>query len=474
MFDITLYSIEKAPNSTKRPDTSGMIFNCICRDESSVIDPIIEIEASLSALLVYNYAYIKDWGRYYRISDIVAGFGGIVRLYLQVDVLASFRSQILMSYQYVTRSASDYDGNIIDHYYATLAETSSDYEGFKYSDGVFDVLDVNANVLVPNYFTRAISSGEFVIGVIGENSTGITYYALNYTNFKNLLNALMAYTPSNMNDVSTGIAKVLADPMQYITTCFWIPYAGQTAESSQTIKFGYYSITATANVLNASDYIRFRTFVDVPKHPQAATRGAYLNGAPFSSYSMLFNPFGMLQLDTVRMISATKLKIEWYYDCTKGNGELFVMNNTTDEIVYHGYADMLAVPIQLSQLTVNSLQTGTSLMDTIGSALRFDIGGIFSSIGNAVESQQPKVSRHGSEGSFLNYRVDQNAGLFADFIRVVDEDLQNIGRPLCARVQLANLSGYTECGNPSIHPENALAKESEMIENYLRDGFFIE
>ena len=475
MFYIELYNIAKGPNSTKLPTGgSSQSFQCVCRDESSIINPIIELQGDVSVIRMYNYAYIADWRRYYRISDIVAGLGQIVRLYLQIDVLATYRSQILASTQYVVRSASDFNGDIVDHYYATREQTAKSSSALEITSGgvTYDVMELIGNTYIQKYFSRKISEGQFVIGVIGDNATGISYYALNYTNFKTLLGNLMAYTPSNMTDVSNGIAKVLADPMQYITTCFWVPYAGQVSQSATTIDFGYYSISCTAGVLNASDYASFRTYADLPKHPQATSRGSYLNTAPFTTYTLYFNPFGSLQLDTVKLINATKLRIEWLYDCTKGNGELYVLNDSTGEIAYHGYADMLGVPIQLSQLVVNTIQTGTSIADALGSAFRFDIGGIFSSIGNAVESQQPKVTKHGSEGSFLNYRVAP--GLVADFIYIVDEDLENIGRPFCEKVTLSSLSGYTECGNPSVHFSGALAKECEMIENYLRDGFFIE
>lgn len=475
MFYIQLYTVAKRPNSTKLPSAgTGVSFQCVCRDESSIINPIIELQGDVADIRKYNYAYISDWRRYYRISDIVAGLGRIVQLYLQIDVLASYRSQILGSSQYVVRSASAYNGDIVDHYYATRNETSYDSAALKITYGGidYDVMNLISNTYITNYFSRSISQGDFIIGVIGDNDTGISYYALNYSNFKTLLGNLMSYAPSDMNDVSSGIAKVLADPMQYITTCFWVPYAGQVTQTARTIKFGYYSISCTAGVLNASDYAHFRTYADLPKHPQASSRGSYLNTFPYTSYTLELNPFGSLQLDTVKLASASKIRIEWYYDCTKGNGELFVRNDGTGEIAYHGYADMLGVPIQLSQLTVNTIQTGTSIMDAIGSAFRFDIGGIFSSIGNAVESQQPKVTRRGSEGSFLNYHV--TPGLIADFTRIVDEDLANIGRPYCQKATLSSLSGYAECGNPSVEISGALAKESEMIENFLRDGFFIE
>lgn len=480
-FTIDLYNISKRPNSTAQPDSSNttgghkVYSDCYAKDETSVISPVIVIRDSIATLCRYNYAYISDWKRYYFITDIVLQTGGLCELHLRADVLASFRYQIGSSYQYVLRSASSYDGKIIDHFYPTKTETDFDFKPLRVTSGGvnYDCRDVVTNTYILKYFRTTIAEGDFVIGVIGDNDTGITYYALNYTNFKALLTNLMSYTPSDMNDVSTGIAKVLADPMQFITTCFWIPYAGFVSQTARTIKFGYYSVSCTAGVLNASDYACFQTYADLPKHPQAASRGDYLNAEPFSSYSLLFNPFGELKLDAMKLITDTKIRIEWYYDCTKGNAEIFVFGDDSGEIAYHGYSDMLGVPIQLSQMTVNTIQTGASVMDAIGGFFTMNVADIFRSVGNAVESQMPKVSKHGAEGSFLNYR-SMTPRVRGEFVKVVDEDLQDNGRPLCKRVRINTLSGYLQCGNAEISIQNALEEEGNQIVSLLNEGIFYE
>ena len=479
MFQIVLYNLQKKPNSTVRPPLNATIISqktytqCLAKDDSSIISPVIMINDSIYSLS--SYAYISDWRRYYFIRDIVLNSDGICELYMDVDVLASFKSQIENSTQYVLRSYSSYDGNILDSYFPLKAETDWDWEPLEitYGGNTFDCYDHISQTYISGYFSRTISQGQFVIGVIGANDTGITYYVLNYSNFKTLLTNLMAYTPSNMSDVSTGIAKVLADPIQYITTCFWVPFAGNVTQTSRTISFGYYSVTCSCGVLNASDYSHFMTYADIPKHPQASSRGAYLNSAPFTYLTLLFNPFGALQLDTSKLVDASKIRIEWYYDCTKGNGEIFVFNQTTGEHAYHGYCDMLGVPIQLTQLTVNAIQTGVSLLDAVTSAMTMNVGGVFSSIGNAIDGMMPKSSKHGSEGSFLNYR-SLTPRLIADFMIPVDEDRENIGRPLCQRVQLSTLNGFVQCGNASIELAGALSDETEKVIALLNSGIFIE
>lgn len=70
------------------------LTNCQLINESSVINPIIEIDID-PTLYGYNYAYIAYFGRYYYITDITVIDGARMRVNLSVDVLKSFASQIL-------------------------------------------------------------------------------------------------------------------------------------------------------------------------------------------------------------------------------------------------------------------------------------------------------------------------------------------------------------------------------------------
>ena len=482
MFNVKMLRMQKKPNSTARPYGGSAVvklarnFDCIVRTPSSVLNPVMLIEDNTDGILDFNYCQVDAWHRYYYIDDISLVDGEhMYQVSMHVDALATYQRDIMNSKQYVLRSSSNYDGTIVDNFYPTIMSTDFGYDTLRveYNGLSYDCYDVVGGSYITKYFTRKINEGEFIIGVIGENATGITYYALNYANFKTLMQNLMAYTPSNMSDVSNGIAKVLADPLQYVTTCFWIPYAGQVTQAANTINFGYYSVACTSGVLNASDYAHFYTYANIPKHPQSASRGDYLNTAPFTTLTLLFNPFGALELDTTRLINADRARIEWYYDCTKGNAEIFVYNDETGETAYHGYCDMMGVPIPLTQLTVNSLQTAGGIMEAVGGLLSFNPSAIFSGIGNAVDSQMPKSSKHGSEGSFLNYR-SVKPRIIGNFIKVTDEDINNVGRPLCAIRQLSTLDGYCQTANAEISADMATAEENEMIMTSLNTGVLLE
>ena len=66
------------------------------KNGSSVIDPVIEIDSSLSADILgrVNYARIEIWHRYYFVTDIKVDVTGLWNIYMHVDVLDSYESQI--------------------------------------------------------------------------------------------------------------------------------------------------------------------------------------------------------------------------------------------------------------------------------------------------------------------------------------------------------------------------------------------
>ena len=106
-MNITLYKTKSANNviSKKLVSEKNLGNSCILGDNTSVTSPTVIIGGitSLDSISDYNYAYIPQCHRYYYINDIIALSGGRVKLILSVDVLMSFKTDILNSTQLVTR-----------------------------------------------------------------------------------------------------------------------------------------------------------------------------------------------------------------------------------------------------------------------------------------------------------------------------------------------------------------------------------
>ena len=106
-MNITLYKTKSANNviNKKLESEKNLGNSCVLGDNTSITSPTVIVGGikSLDTITDYNYAYIPQCHRYYYINDIIALSGGRIKLLLTVDVLMSFKTDILNSTQLVTR-----------------------------------------------------------------------------------------------------------------------------------------------------------------------------------------------------------------------------------------------------------------------------------------------------------------------------------------------------------------------------------
>ena len=92
-MDIVLYVNTSERQAINKTIGSGLTLTGSLRGESSVISPSFLIENTNPS--GYNYCYIAEFGRYYFITDITSVRTNIWRIDCAVDVLMSFKTQIL-------------------------------------------------------------------------------------------------------------------------------------------------------------------------------------------------------------------------------------------------------------------------------------------------------------------------------------------------------------------------------------------
>lgn len=124
--------------------TDEITYTGNLRSESSVIDPVIMIEAV--NLADYNYAWIEEFHRFYFIRDISSVRTGLWRLTMHVDVLSTYAGYIK-------------DNNAI-------MSRNSNVWNLYYQDDQFKIL--NYETIQTKAFSTSLSpSSEFVLIVAG-------------------------------------------------------------------------------------------------------------------------------------------------------------------------------------------------------------------------------------------------------------------------------------------------------------------
>lgn len=462
-------SFSKRPNSTEQPPAAlGISVQCQLKDETSFMRPSLRIVSQLSAGVfspgAFTYAHISQWQRYYYVQDWTY-VNACWECTLVVDVLASFKTEIGLTSAYVLRSAAAYDGTIIDSMYP--ANTN------------YDIVKTN---VASSWYNVAPSGGTYVIGCINNQATGrtgsVAYYALNQTQLNSLLAYLFSdsiYNGASITEISSGLYKSLFDPFQYIVSCVWFPFSLSSFGSTQTsIKVGYWDTGVAGIICSATAENTFVT-ATLPNHPQAS-RGSYLNYAPFTKHTLYIPPFGSIPIETNFKRIGNYLYSAVYVDHLTGAATIRISlcpssSSLSEYNVMTERTANIGVPIQIAQIMVDAVGGAQSVISGISSVIAGAVGGIFASVGNALDSQMPKVSTSGANGSFLNQII--YPVLVSEFLRVVSEDNTEFGRPLCEVRRIGTLSGYIQCGEDD-HQFSGTKAENEEVNSYLKNGFFYE
>ena len=464
-MDVFFATSAKRFNSTLQPSMTANKRSCVLKHPCSVINPDIELDRT-GTDESYNYAYIPDFGRYYFVRDYV--YSGSKIIYsLECDVLASGKTTIGNSYQYITRSAYTSNGLIMDNLYPTTGD-------------------------ITNYFENTASpwrdfgnGGRYIVAVIGNG--GVDHYSMTASGFSDFISKILADGFAEAVLTKFGLTaysqyKMLVDPLQYISNIFWLPYDTEPATftSVTTINVG------GVNVLNLSGIKQISgTAIStvshshtLQDHPQAATRGKYLNASPYTKIQMVAPPFGTFELDGMQLSECTTIGDIIHIEWRTGYAELIVSGTqgtagTTNELLRS--SANLGVTIPISQVVkpgLNLLPTAANLLSAVANPNPMGvIGAGINAIGDAVKANISQARMIGSQGSTAQQYGQW--GFMYQFYTVVDDDNTQRGRPICVYAQVKNYPGYMTISDPDIRT-NLTADEDRQINQYAASGFYYE
>lgn len=352
VFSKKFNSTKIPPNTAFKVEVDGEI-----KGDFSPLAPLIRFQETMvsgtnifaaTSIPIYRYAHIPSFNRYYFVSW--AFVDGAWEGTFRCDVLASFRTAILNSSQYVTRSASNKNGGIIDGAYTTkMSFDSTDYN--LKSKSLTDIFGAN------------YESGTYIIGVIGAATTtyqgtpyarnigAVVYYAMG----RDAFTALMASLLSSVNwlnidpsEISEDLQKALINPAQYIVSCVWVPIPASAfvdgtgqgwgpetlADISQSINFGWWTFNLGYNTrklgfptANSNNWHVSFSF-DIARHPDSADFGTWVYLSPYSRYVLALPCFGVSELDTTKLVG-NLLTIDFYIHPYNGDASAYVWCGVT-------------------------------------------------------------------------------------------------------------------------------------------------
>lgn len=361
---VTFYpGFTKKPNSTARPAAGAQtqVITGEIKGDFSPYAPVIRFRTMpATSCPTMVYCYIASFKRYYFVAwAFVSGFW---EASCTCDVLGTYRGQILNTQQFVERSGSDYDPNIID--------------GACNPKG--QVVFTQAVVQQTAIWGTNYESGTYVVGIVscsaGNNIGAVCYYAMSQIGFNALMFALLN-SPNWLNidpsEISADLQKALINPAQYIVSAVWLPINAATfigspqddptgPDVSTIVRLGWWSFNLQVNcrVLHrpTSEWDSWsRSFTcNLILHPDTQEFGTWVNLSPYTKVTLDVPPFGCIDLDTTDLVHNLGV-----ISC-----RMFIHSYTGDATLYIFSGDIQTSP-NTAQM-IGSLQANVGVQIPVG------------------------------------------------------------------------------------------------------------
>jgi len=455
MITIRLYTYTKKTNSTARP-SGGTSFSCNIKSPSSLISPVLLLGGDVKD---YNYCYIPAFKRYYFINDIIFN-EGLWELHCNVDVLASYKDAIGSTNCYITRSSVNYDGTIIDSLYPSTTQCTET-----------DVIEEWG------FGWSGFENGYYILGLQGtqgSNSNGVLYYQLSPADFVSVISGFYSNTGGTWwGNLADGVINTLNKMSDYVVSCTWYPFKLDEESASHRVYVGSYNTGVDAYRVKSYPTTGFNLSFTVPKHPQASSRGSYLNYAPYSRYELHDPLVGTIPLNPNIMRNLSSFLVNLTIDHTTAQARYMIYTTKLSDVIpIYSTIIPFGCNISLNGTVVNVASVIDSAAETGAAVASGNFLGALHGIGNALLSSIPNVGSHGSNGGFIDFTLNQ-ATLKGYFMPVVNADNANRGRPWCQVAQPANVGGYMVIENPHVAIDGT-EDEASMLNGMLSSGVYYE
>lgn len=441
-------SFSKRKNSTMQP-SGGTEIDVNLKAGTSLENPVF----ILSDANAFNIVYVSAFGHYYFVSDVVHVHNNITEVQCAQDVLATYKSAITGSQQYVLRSAVDYDVTIPDSNVSMKAEQTVEDTGGAVSN--------------------LSAAGLYALTVANEKAS--SGYACTYILDASGMRALAVYLNSTITDsVADWFAVRYKSVFDAIISCVWIPISisvvGLGKCTSSNIFLGNTDTGISALQLTDITPLKCESALINLTWKYNDFRMA----GPYTKASLYVPLYGCVDVNPLDIIDG--VEFESYVDCITGDTTTYLLGrNGTSTKLISTLNYNIGVNCALSQTIQGGAGTITSLAGAVASTIGGNAFGAISGLaGAAFDAFHTNVSVKGSISG--RSMISQLAmGLTVYYMDTTDpaELLNTHGRPCMGYRSLSDLSGFTQCSNAQISISGP-DEDRTAIESFMNGGFYLE
>lgn len=454
-MQITLYeNFAKRDNSTLRPTTNGTVVNCALKNSTSISNPsfILTVEN-------FNISYVKWDNRFYFVTNINSLKNGVIELSCTIDVLATYKTEILKTNAFVNFSSLVYNNNILDSRIGTSAEITSKTKltstsGF--SDG-----------------------GCYCITAIGDGDANLNHY---YT-YQNGLNQIAKKLSSVYDtDIINDLVLKFGSVVNAISNVMYIPF--DTLEVfNTTIKLGSYDTGVFAWITDKT-YVIKNVACEIPWINSNVSRRS------FETIEIYLPYVGTINMNPELIKNDSYINISYSMDYITGS-ITYIINGL------YTYSAKCGVPVALgvyqndvSKMPVSLAFKASDLLSNAmlsSSISKLSNGNININptdfnfeISNKISNVGTNFSTIGTMGGFDGIGItteNNNDILIKNTSHLYTDSIGSLkdtnGNPCFKFLSLSKLTGYCQCNGASVSV-SCEDFERNKINNYLNTGFFIE
>lgn len=467
----TIYTgtVKKRVNSTLQP-TLSTTYSVLLKNGCSIDNPVFYLSAS-----GFSDNYVKWNDRYYYVTDITYETNTRTAVSCTLDVLATYKSDIIASTQFVSYSSVSGGSYLPDKRIPLKTQasvsTNSAAATFLSSYDGFYILSIISDESCQLY---SLTEGQ-IAQLIDRASTwkdDLKDDFLNNADFSTVEAALESLTTAMSK--SGAVGNAWANAPQCIRSCIWIPYDITPAVISGSVPLHLGTFDTNMNAMTVSAKpVSGSISVSIPWQYSDWRR------VECEDIYLYLPLVGTISIPSENINHVNALTVKYSYTCSDGNISFEILAGT-EVIGTYGASCSATVAIGINQQNgasqvLNALASGAQKMSSASLlGVAAGVAGTAYNVADAAMSRN--LTCIGGIGGGAGWGLDRviycTSVAHPTTINPADM-IATMGQPTMQPMALSSCTGYCQCANAHVATD-AEYGALERIDAFLNTGFFIE
>lgn len=438
-------NFSKRRNSTKQP-TGGTQISCVLKETTSIEKPTFVFASN-----DFTINYVEAFGHYYFVDDIKSVRNNIIEVSCSQDVLATYKTAITGSSQYVERAnISGYIPRVPD----PLNPPTNDIE-----IKTTDIINLGW-----------AGNATYILGVV--NAEGVCYYSGSQSDINSVLNkvfdsSFIAQFTSQFYGLRESIVSLKKVPYVPAGTLLPVWIGDKPVRDGQGNQISLNRVSQA--IIGDSATVMLNRPSD--DHEPGTS---YIDASPYSIGAVYLPYVGVVPLDMDIIGDTRYLTVEYWLDQVTAD---VAYKLSTNGKVIGTYSGNCGANQPIAAQNYNAIGVTAGALSAIGgiftgSAALF-AGGVLGSVKECSLHSQI----NGALASFIGNSVGTMVQACVITRAPIDWDLDvnktRCGLPIYKQRALSGISGYCKCREASVNV-TGFEGDKEAIHGFMNGGFYIE